>query len=132
VHHTVTHRDQPTAVLDSRGIEAAPVVVDGEGDRLARALQPDIARGRCCVLDGVRGRLEAGEVDRGLDRDGKPPELGCVQVHLERCVAGLLGESGAQPSFGEQRRVDPACELSERADGRVRAPGRCGAAERAS
>jgi hypothetical protein len=97
----------------SRLVEARAVIGDRERQALAVVAEGHAGRRGVCVLGDVLQRLQDTEVHRGLDVLRVPADARSLDRYRQRWFVGLRFERGRQAQVGEQRRVDPAGEITE-------------------
>jgi hypothetical protein len=85
-------------------LEPEPAVVPGD---------PDDRSARVRVLRDIVQRLEAAEVDGGLNRLGVAGVVDHVDRHRDRHLPSLRLEGGTEPLVGEERRIDAPREVAQ-------------------
>ena len=104
------------ALLRHLGVEAGPVV--GDGEQQAARFLPQLHRDMCLrrVLGGILQGLEAAEVDGSLDLGGEPSlDLG-LQADVERTAIGSRSQRLDHATVAQQRRVDAVGEVAQLLD----------------
>src|SRR5215472_5230125 len=90
-------------------LEARSVVAYSEQQTAGLLPEPD----RHCRLRGVLGgvlqRLQAAEIDRGLNVGRVPADASRGDDDRERAPASCCLERAGQAAVGEQRRIDTVC-----------------------
>ena len=109
----VGHVPQARAHRSAVGVVAAPVVGHSEPQGSVLRLKTDPGLRGMSVVGGVLQRFQAAEIHRRLGVLAEAPDPLGFNRHRQRRLAGLGVERRGQAEVGQQRRVDPAGEVTQ-------------------